>query len=227
MTSLTQALPLTQGIDNQVCFLIVNYMVAYNTWTSQVFSSAQYAYNKDDLSSTQRPSVMCTPIWSEKDSFGYSQIGHVLLELHFSLQEQRINLAQNVIQIANLLQLINLNQSFTQYAQQYMSGLFWIGKYCKSDYSKVYAKESVVTLTLDYKIDLLAYQNELQTQGFDITSPDEQIYLAVQNMNLTTLVLGQESNLQDYWILGTENNSNLSSTTIIAPANEANNFIKA
>lgn len=176
MTSLTQALPLTNGIDNQICFLLRDYCINTNVWMKQIFGNAQYAYIKDDLASVQRPGIFTYPSYSEKNSFGYSQSGRIIMELHFSLQEQRWDLAQNVIQIANDIQLINLNQQFTQYLQTYMDGLFWFGKYCRADYSRVYAKESVVKIEFDYSVDLLAYQSELQAQGYDITSPDEVIY---------------------------------------------------
>lgn len=161
-------------------------------WTRQVFKSAQYAYDKDDLASTQRPSIMCLPMWSNKNSFAYSQDGEIMLRLHFSFQKQRVQLAQNVIQIANLIQLINLNQKFTQYAQTLMPGLFWIGKRCKADYSKVYGKDAIVEIVFDYKVDLLAYSQELQNSGFDITSPDEQIYLIAQDLLQINQILNDE-----------------------------------
>lgn len=191
MTSLTTALPLYNGIDNQVCFSIIDYLTNHNVWTSQVFGSAQYAYIKDDLASKQRAAVFCFPIFSSKNSFGYTQRGKIVLELHFSLQKQRVDLAQNVIQIANLIQLINLNQQFTQYAQTQMYGLFWIGKECHADYSQVYAKESKVKIELDYSVDLLAYQTGLQSAGFDIISPDEQIYNAVTALLEKNVLLDQ------------------------------------
>lgn len=194
MTSLTQALPLTQGIDNQLCFLIIDYLTNINVWTKQVFVSSQYAYIKDDLASKQRPALFCVPMNSVKDSFGYSQSGRFVLEMHFSLQQQRVNLALNLIQIANLLQLINLNQDLTKYCQTYMPGLFWVGKFCQADYTKAYAKESVVRLELDYKVDLLAYQRELQDEGEDIISPDQQIYVAVQNLLEQVAILDNELN---------------------------------
>ncbi len=191
MTSKTVALPLIQGISNQLCFLIIDYMTVTNVWMNQVFGSAQYAYIKDDLASKQRPSVFCYPLWDEKESFAYSERGKICLELHFSFQEQRTDLAMNVIQIANLIKLINLQQLFTEYCQTYMPGLFWVGKFCHTDYSKVYAKESVVKIILDYNVDLLAYQTELQAQGYDLTSPDEAIYMAVTNLLESIEVLDQ------------------------------------
>ncbi len=164
-------------------------MTNTNVWMKQVFSSAQYAYVKDDLASKQRPSVFCYPLWDEKISFSYSEMGKICLELHFNLKEQRVDLAQNVIQIANLIKNINAQGLFTQHCQKTMAGLFWVGKFCHSDYSKVYAKESVVKIILDYNVDLLAYQTELQAQGYDITSPDEQIYVAVTNLLETVQIL--------------------------------------
>jgi hypothetical protein len=169
-------------------------MTNVNVWTKQVFVSAQYAYIKDDLASKQRPGIFCYPLRSHKNSFGYSQDGKICMELHFSLQEQRVDLAQNVIQIANLIQLMNLNLDFTTYCQQFMPGLFWIGKECNTDYTRVYAKESVVKIEMDYKIDLLAYQQELQKGGFDITSPDEQIYVAAQALFEQVAILDNELN---------------------------------
>jgi hypothetical protein len=176
MTSLTTALPLTRGIDNQLQFLIIDYFTNENVWTSQVFSNAQYAYVKDDLASKQRPSLFCYPRQSKKDSFGYSQRGIIVLELHVSLFEQRTYLAQNVIQIANLIQLINLNHTLTDYCQNSMPGLLWLGKEFTTDYSQVYQKEAVVKMEMDYNVDLVAYKNGLVKLGCDITSPDEQIY---------------------------------------------------
>lgn len=194
MTSLTQALPLVSGIDNQLCFLIVDYMTNNNVWTSQVFQSAQYGYVKDDLASNQRPAVFCYPMKSRKNSFAYSQKGMIVMELHFSLQEQRVELAQNVIQIANLIELMNLNNDFTKYCQQFMPGLFWIGKECNVDYSRVYAKESVVKIEFDYNVDLLAYQRELQIAGFDIISPDEMIYNLAQSLIEDVAILDKDLN---------------------------------
>jgi hypothetical protein len=191
MTSKTVALPLFSGLDNLICFLLMQYF-ATNVWMSQVFQTATYPYVKDDLASIQRPAVLCYPLESSKNSFGYSQNGYIVMELHFSLQEQRVSLAQNVIQIANLIQLINLNQKFTQYLQEYMAGLFWFGKSVKTDYRQVYQEESVVKLVFDYNIDLLAYQKELQNQGYDITSPDEQIYVAAQALLETIAVLNPD-----------------------------------
>ena len=159
---------------------------------SQVFQTASYAYVKSDLASVQRPAVFCYAKRSSKNSWGYSQTGAIVMELHFSLQEQRTDLAQNVIQIANLIQLINLNQQFTQYMQARMPGLFWFGKSVQADYSQVYAKESVVKIEFDYNVDLLAYQTELQNQGMDITSPDEQIYVAAQALLETIAVLNPD-----------------------------------
>ncbi len=180
MTSLVQALPLTNGIYNQIQFLLVHYMQNVNVWTSQIFGSASYPYIKDDLASVQRPGIFAYPKYSTKNSFSYSYTGIIILEMHFSLIEQRIDLAQNIIQIGNDIELINLNQKFTQYLQSNISGLFWFGKYCKSDYTKVYAKEAVLKIEFDFNIDLLAYQLGLQSQGYDITSPDVAIYPPAQ-----------------------------------------------
>lgn len=196
MTSRTVALPLTNGIDNQLCFLLIEYMTEINTWTKQVFIKAQYPYPKDDLASNQRPSVMCYPVNSEKHSFGYSQTGKIVMELHFSLTKpSRATLAQNVIQIANLIQLMNLNLEFTKYMQPKMAGLFWFGKYIRADYTQVYQEKSIVKIEFDYNIDLLAYSTELQAAGFDITSPDEQIYQAAQDLLLEIAVLREDETI--------------------------------
>lgn len=177
MTSLTTALPLTQGISNQISFLVVEFFLS-NTWMSQVFSNAQYAYPKikNDLASKQRPSIFCYPKNDTKVGFDVSENGIIILELHFSFQQERTYLAQNMVQIANLIKLINLNEEITQYAQDFMPGLFWIGKSFKTDYTKAFSSESVIIMELDYRIDLLAYQEGLLLQGKDITSPDERIY---------------------------------------------------
>jgi hypothetical protein len=192
MTSLTEALPLIDGIDNQLCFLLVDYMINDNVWTKQVFQSAQYGYVKDDLASKQRASVFCYPMRSRKNSFAFSQKGMVVMELHFSLQKQRTELAKNVIQIANLIQLMNLNNDFTKYCQLHMPGLFWIGKECNADYSRVYAKECVVKIEFDYNVDLLAYQRGLQMNGYDIISPDEMIYNLAQSLIEEVVILDKD-----------------------------------
>jgi hypothetical protein len=176
MTSLTQALPLTRGIDNQLQFLLVEYMTTVNVWTRQIFGSAQYSYIKDDLASVQRPSIFVYPMISDKNSWAYSETGRIMMELHFSLKMQRVDLAQNIIQIANDIKLMNWNQDFTTYMQPLCPGLFWFGKYCHVDYTRVYAKEAVVKMEFDWKVDMQAWLNEQQSQGYDITSPDVMIY---------------------------------------------------
>lgn len=153
-----------------------------------------YAYKKDDLASKQRPSLFCYPKSDVKNSFGYTEKGIVVLELHFSLQKERVFLAQNVIQIANLIKLINLNQSITQYAQLSMPGLFWVGKEFHTDYTGIYKPESVIKMELDYHVDLVAYQQGLEKLGCQITSPDEQIYLEVRNLLEAVAILDKELN---------------------------------
>lgn len=189
MTTPTEALPLTNGIYNQIQFLLVQYMTTVHPWTRQIFGNAQYSYLKDDLASVQRPAVIIYPLNSQKNSWSYSYTGKVQMELHFSLKEYRNDLAQNVIQIANDIELINLNEGFTRYLQQYMSGLFWFGKEVYTDYSGVYSKESIVRIIFDFNVDLQAYQQELQAQGLDITSPDGVIYVPAQALleNLAVL----------------------------------------
>lgn len=176
MTSLTQALPLTQGIYNRIQFLLTDYMTNVNVWTMQIFGSAQYAYIKDDLASKQRPSIFIYPLTTQKKSFGYSYLGTLVMELHFGLYEQRTNIPEIATQIIGDIELINLNQQFSQYLQLNMPGLQWFGKNTKSDYSKLYAKECVANIEFDFNVDLLAYQSQLQHTGYDITSPDQQIY---------------------------------------------------
>jgi hypothetical protein len=195
MTSLTQALPLINGVDNQIQFKLTEYMTTINVWTRQIFGDAQYNYLKDDIASVQRPSVLIYPLRSNKKSWSYSQDGRILMELHFSLKEQRSNLAQNVIQIANDIYLINLNQEFNNYLTQSIYGLHWFGKECYIDYSKVYAKESIVRIEFDYRIDLEQYQNQLQLRGFDITSPDEVIYPPAQGLMENIAVLDNNQNV--------------------------------
>lgn len=192
MTSMTQALPLTKGITNQLCFLLIEYFMT-NTWMGQVFSSAQYAYKKSDLASKQRPSLFCYPRNDVRTS-SMQVDGYIVLELHFSFLEQRVYLAQNLIQIANLIQLIIVQQEFQRYAQAQMPGLFWVGREWRTDYTKAYQQESTVALELNFRVDLQAYQNELQDQGFDITSPDEQIYFAANDLMAQIAVLDNQFN---------------------------------
>lgn len=194
MTSPTVALPLVDGISNRLCFLITKYFTEVNEWTKQVFADAQYAYKKDDLASKQRPSIWCYPKNDKKNSFGYSEDGMIVLEIHFSFLEQRTYLAENMIQIANLIKLIFLNTQPYRYAQPFMPGLFWVGKEWHTDYSRAYKKESIIIMELDYRIDFVAYQQGLWRRGCDITSPDEQIYLTVEGLLEQIALLDQDLN---------------------------------
>lgn len=191
MTTPTVALPLVNGISNRICFLLIEYMTEHNVWMSQVFNSAQYAYLKDDLMNIQRPAVFAYPLYGTKDSFSDKYIGKIILELHFDLRKQRTTLAHSIIEITELILLVNLNQLFTQYLQQFMYGLFWFGKYFHPDYSKVYSKESIVKIEFDYKIDLLGYVRGLEAAGYDTSSPDEQIYFAAEKLKANIALLDQ------------------------------------
>lgn len=203
MTSITQILPLVHGIDNKLCFLIIDYMTNEDVWGKQVFSNAQYSYVKDDLASKQRPSVFCYPIESHKNNNSYFLTGTIMLELHFSLQYKRKELAEKVIQIANLIWLINLNGDFMEYCQPRMGGLMFLGKTASVDYTKVYDKESVVKFKFEYQIDQMVYQLWLQEQGYDTTSPNEIIYqtaqslfeqIALLNLELEPVIITTEEN---------------------------------
>lgn len=176
MTSPTQALPLNNGISNQLCKSIIDYFLIENVWTKQIFSTSQYTYVKDDLASKQRPSLFCYKMDDEKNSFAFSETGMLRFELHFNMQLQRADLVSNIYQIIEDLKLIFLDGKVQQYCANIMHGLYWIGKYFKVDYKKITDKEPLVYCYLDYKIDLMAYQSQLQAQGYDITSPDERIY---------------------------------------------------
>ena len=187
-TSIDTALPLTQGIYNQIQFLVVKYFTEENVWTRQIFGDAQYSYLKDDLASIQRPSLMCYPINAKKNSFNYSYTGDILMELKFSLKSYRDVLAQDVIQIAGIIELINVQRLITDYLQQYVGGLFWFGMNVVTDYSGVYQKESVVKMMFDFKVDLVGYQNWLTYNGYDLFSPDKRVYQIAQRL-LTNLEL--------------------------------------
>lgn len=176
MTSLTNALPLQRGISNQICFLLKKFMREVHPWMIQIFGEASYAYIKSDEASIQRPGVFIYPTIAGKESYGSKYIGTIIMELHFSFLKQREDLAENVIQIAEDILLINLNQEFTQYMQQFMPGLWQFGKKSQVDYTKVYNKEAIVKLEFDFWVDLVAYQRGLQDSGCDITSPDKSIY---------------------------------------------------
>lgn len=191
-TTPTQALPLTQGIDNQLSFLMLDYFLNQNEWTSQVFQDAQYSYNRIDMASIQMPGLLCYPLHSNKTSFGYYQSGVIVLELKMLLPEVRNDLAQQVTQIANLLQLINLNGQLMAYCQSKMFGLHWLGKECKTDYSQVWKKESSVKLYLDFKVDLFAYQQGLEQAGFSLESPDQQIYGLAQQLSMNIKLISSE-----------------------------------
>lgn len=184
VTSLTQALPqlLTKGIYNQLQFLFIEYCKYINVWTRQIFGDAQYNYLKGDLASVQRPSIFVYPVNARKDSWTRSYTGIIRVEFHFNLQDYRTELAEHIIQIANDIELINLNLEFQRYMQPRMPGLFWFGKYCETDYTQVYQQESVINMKFDFNVDLLAYKRGLIALGRDITSPDEQIYFPVEDL---------------------------------------------
>jgi hypothetical protein len=191
MTTPTIPLPLINGISNKICFGIIEYFTEYNEWTKKVFGSAQYIYNKDDLASVQRPSIMCKPLNWSKNSYSYYVDGMIEFEIHFSLKDKRTNLTTIATEITDLILLIIVNQDLTRYLQgenntgnNVMHGLFYLGKETNSDYSQLYSNEAIVKLTLNYRVDLQAYQNELNQKGFDITSPDEQIYKLAQFLQI-------------------------------------------
>lgn len=182
MTSLNEALPLTNGIFNRFQFLLVDYMQNVHPWMKQIFNKASYAYDKDDLASIQRPGVLVTCRNATMKSFSYGIRGYVDMELHFMLREVRSSLAQNVIQISNDIFNINLAHGFTVYLRERMYGLVHFGKEITVDLSQVYKAESIVKISFDWLVDAQAYQNELIRGGFDITSPDEEIYLPAQEL---------------------------------------------
>jgi len=186
MTSQTQALPLNNGISNQLCKSIIDYFLIENIWTKQIFSTSQYTYVKDDLASIQRPSIFCYMVKDEKNSFAYYENGTIRLELHFKMNLQRQFIIDNVYQIVNDLKLIFYSGVVTDYCGNIMHGLQWIGKSFNTDYTKINSTEPVIYCYLDYRVDLMAYQLQLQSQGYDIISPDERIYqsaLYIQQQN--------------------------------------------
>ena len=185
-TSISTALPLVQGIYNQIQFLVVKYFTETNEWTRQIFGNAQYSYMKDDIASVQRPSLLVYPINVEKNSFNYSYTGVIMMELRFSLKSYRDVLAQDVVQIAGIIELINVQQLITTYLQQYMGGLYWFGKRTTTDYTKVYQKESIVQMTFDFKVDLVGYRNWLNDSGYALFSPDKRVYEIAERL-LTNL----------------------------------------
>lgn len=185
MTGLVTPLPLIKGISNRICFGIIDYFTQQNEWTKKVFGSAQYVYDKDDLASVQRPSLFCLPIYSNKTSFSHSVNGQIVMQLQFSLKDKRINLTNIATEISELILLIIVNQTITKYLQDnVMNGLFWVGKETNIDYSGLYGGNAEVKILLDYKVDLQAYQYELNSKGFDIVSPDEKIYQLAQFLKM-------------------------------------------
>lgn len=172
--------------------MFIDYCKNIHVWTKQIFNDAQYSYIKYDLASIQRPSIFARPLWSEKNSYTFGQTGRIQIELHFNFEKMREEVAQNVIQIANDILLINLNQEFTRYMQLNMPGLFWFGKYAKADYTNVYQQESIVYIEFDYSVDLLAYKKGLLALGCDITSPDEPIYLPAEFLKAEIAVLNKD-----------------------------------
>lgn len=191
MASLTDALPLVQGISNRITFLIVDYFFQ-NTWTKDVFINAMYPYAKTDVDSLHRPTLFCKPNISGKETFSGEYNGSVILELKFSFKEQRELLTQNMVQIAGLIELIVLSQRITEFCQHKMPGLYWIGKHCKTDYSKAYKKEAIIKIEMDYNVNLLGYSNGLQEKGFDIISPDEQIYFEAKDLIMKIDILNKD-----------------------------------
>jgi len=186
---MTEDYSLINGIDNRISFLIVEYMTTIDKKTRQIFGDAQYSYLKTDLAPKQRPACFVYPISSEKNSFSFSQTGRMLMTLNFSLQNQRQDLAMAVVQIANDVQLINLRGEFTKHLQANMGGLFWFGKSCRVDYSAVYNRESVVKIEFDYHVDLTAYNNWLENNGYSLSSPDEVVYYPAKLLLLQSALI--------------------------------------
>ena len=192
MTSLLEALPLVRGPTNRLQFLLTQYMTETDVWMRQIFNSAQYAYNKDDLASIQRPSIFITPQTDEMRSNAFSIKGWITMELHFSFKEVRTSLAQNVIQIADDILLTNLDQKYETYLRANMYGLVAFGRDVKRDLTKVYDKESIVKIMFSWHVDAQAYQNELYKEGYSMTSPDEMIYGPAEKLLIELAVLNSD-----------------------------------
>jgi hypothetical protein len=197
MTSLTQALPLYNGINNRVCHLLIEYMTNVNVWTRQVFIKAQYPYFKDDLASNQRPAIMCEPLYAKGGGFNSTEHGIVKMTLFFSFTKARGELWQNACNIADLIVLMNMRGVFTEYLADFLGGLRWFGREnTEVDYTQLSSDNPKITITFRYLVDLMGYQEWLQSFGCDITSPDEVIYQIAQGLNSGIEVLDKEFNTE-------------------------------
>lgn len=170
-------------------------MTDINTWTQQVFVKALYAYKKEDLASLQRPGIFVLPLPAEKHSDSYRYTGRIRMELYFNLKHYRTDLAQNVIQIATLIELMNLNMLFQRHLQDNMNGVVWFGKHSKKDLTQVWDKHAIGVLEFDYHIDLQAYVAQLNAQGFGPNSPDEQIYFNALKLQEEIALLDQNGDV--------------------------------
>jgi len=178
-------LPKTNLPTSKLSNLIIEYFVNYNDWTKQAFQSAQYTYSKDDLNSMQRPSIFVYSIKSDIHSFSYANRGDLKFEIRLSLKEQRQELMFEFIQLQNLLELIILQRKLEDYCKQHMGGLWWIGKKFNFNGSKINDNaDPMLLLTIDYKIDLMIYNDTLEKNGYSLESPDEQVYDHVDKLYL-------------------------------------------
>ena len=106
------------------------------------------------------------------------------------------DLQQYMEQFVGLLEIINLRGSLTNVCQQNMYGVRWIGKKFAPDFKNLYTNktEPVVRIKCDYKVDLFAYVQGLEANGFSLFSPDQVVYGLAEELTINnTLTLNDIS----------------------------------
>ena len=196
MTSTNVALPLGNGISSQICALISAYLGNQDNWIPQIVNNMSLPYKKQDLTINQFPNITCTKNLNLKRSLGGYETGEINIELRPALNNVRNDLQQYMEQFVGLLEIINLRGSLTNVCQQNMYGVRWIGKKFAPDFKNLYTNktEPVVRIKCDYKVDLFAYVQGLEANGFSLFSPDQVVYGLAEELTINnTLTLNDIS----------------------------------
>ena len=199
MTSTTQALPLGNGISSQLAKLIAIYLGTQDAWIPQIVNNMSLDYKKLDSTINQFPSVSSTKVQNNKKSLGGYETGEITLELKLPLPNVRGDLQQYAEQWVGLLEIINLRGSITNYCRQNMFGLWWVGKKFTSSFKNLYrasskAQEAIIEITLDYKVDFLAYIEGLEANGYSLFSPDAVVYGLAEDLSINNKIIGDSEN---------------------------------
>lgn len=177
---------LTQGIDNRVCNFLVDCFKNYG-WTFDIFGNAQYDYDRNDIVSRSRPSIEFVPMGAVMSGNLGTCEGDIKSIIRLNYTKQRSNITNNATQIANYIMLMDQLNAINNYICPRMPGMMWVGSKesysgFRIDYSPLYGEEPYFTIMFKYKIDLLVYMQTLEATGYSLSSPDEIIYGAIDNL---------------------------------------------